>query len=233
MSSTTTLLEDERLDARRDRPEPEGRTPGKGIRGRPRVPKTGGSFLFEPVVETIFTRELFSEEQQQIDEMVRQLAKEKILPRKAELEHHNQELTMELLREVAELGLTGIDVPEKYGGVELDKTTSALVVEALTTGGSASWVVTFSCHVGIGSLPIVYFGNDAQKAKYLPKLASAEWLGAYALTEPQAGLRRPGRSRPRRSSPTTAPSSSTAPSSTSPTAAGPTSTSSSPSSRAR
>ncbi len=187
MSSTTTLLEDERLDTRRGRPEPGGRTPGKGIRGRPRVPKTGGSFLFEPVVEKIFTRELFSDEQRQIDEMVRQLAEEKILPRKAELEHHNPELTMELLREVAELGLTGIDVPEKYGGVELDKTTSALVAEALTTGGSASWVVTFSCHVGIGSLPIVFFGNDAQKAKYLPKLASAEWLGAYALTEPQAG----------------------------------------------
>ncbi len=183
MSSTTTLLEDERRAARRDRP-----TPGK-IRGRPpaAVPRTGGSFLFEPVVEKIFTRELFSDEQRQIDEMVRQLAEEKILPRKAELESHNQELTRELLREVAELGLTGIDVPEKYGGVELDKTTSALVVEALTTGGSASWVVTFSCHVGIGSLPIVFFGSDAQKAKYLPRLASAEWLGAYALTEPQAG----------------------------------------------
>jgi alkylation response protein AidB-like acyl-CoA dehydrogenase len=190
MSSTTTLLGDQRREARRGRGEPEGRTPRGEIRGRPaaeRVPKTGGSFLFEPVVEKIFTRELFSDEQRQIDEMVRQLAEEKILPRKAELATHNEELTRELLREVAELGLTGIDVPEKYGGVELDKTTSALVVEALTTGGSASWVVTFSCHVGIGSLPLVFFGSEAQKAKYLPKLASAEWLGAYALTEPQAG----------------------------------------------
>ncbi|MEE9561498.1 MAG: acyl-CoA dehydrogenase family protein, partial [Thermoanaerobaculia bacterium] len=149
--------------------------------------RRGGAFLLEPVVGPVFTREQFSEEQKEIDRMVRDFAAERIAPRRDELSTHNHELTMELMREVAELGLTGIDIPEKFGGLELDKTTSALVVEALTTGGSASWVVTFSCHVGIGTLPIVYFGTEEQKAKYLPKLGSVEWLGAYALTEQDCG----------------------------------------------
>lgn len=159
----------------------------RAARADQRSIKTGGSFLFEPVVGKVFTRELFSEEQRQIDSMVREFAMEQILPRRSELESHNPELSRELLGAVAELGLTGIDVPEQYGGLGLDKTTSALVAEALTTGGSASWVVTFSCHVGIGTLPIVFFGTESQKQKYLPGLASAELLGAYALTEPQAG----------------------------------------------
>lgn len=149
--------------------------------------KAGGSFLFEPVVGKIFTREDFSEEQREIDRTVREFASAKIAPRKAELAHHNKELTLELMREVAEMGLTGVDIPEKYGGVELDKTTSALVAEALTTGHSASWVVTFSAHVGIGSLPIVFFGTEDQKERYLPRLAAVDSLAAYALTEPQAG----------------------------------------------
>ncbi len=149
--------------------------------------RTGGSFLIEPVVEPTFTREDFSPEQDEIGRMVREFASEKIFPHKEELETHNKELTLELMREVAELGLTGIDIPEKYGGVELDKTTSALVAEALTTGESASWVVTFSAHVGIGSLPIVFFGSESQKQKYLPRLAKVDALAAYALTEPQAG----------------------------------------------
>ncbi|MCP4548664.1 MAG: acyl-CoA dehydrogenase, partial [bacterium] len=149
--------------------------------------KQGGSFLLEPVVGAIFTREMFSEEQQEIDQMVREFARDQILPRKDELAAPNEELTRELMREVGELGLLGVDVPEKYGGVELDKTTSALVVEALSDGGAASFVVTFSAHSGIGTLPIVYFGDEAQKQKHLPKLASGEHLGAYALTEPDAG----------------------------------------------
>ncbi len=149
--------------------------------------KQGGNFLLEPVVGTIFTREMFSEEQREIDQMVREFARDKIFPRKDELAAPNQEFTRELMREVGELGLLGVDVPEKYGGVELDKTTSALVVEALSVGGSSSFVVTFSAHSGIGTLPIVYFGAEAQKEKHLPKLASGEHLGAYALTEPDAG----------------------------------------------
>ncbi len=184
MSTPSTLLDDQRVGAPEGAahpPPPRDRSTQDGAR------PTGGSFLFEPVVADIFTRELFSEEQRQIDGMVREFAREKILPHRDELETHNRQLTRELMGAVAELGLTGIDIPEKYGGIGLDKTTSALVAEALTSGGSASWVVTFSAHVGIGSLPIVFFGNEQQKAKYLPGLASAETLGAYALTEPQAG----------------------------------------------
>lgn len=147
----------------------------------------GGSFLLQPVVQSIFTREMFSEEQREIDGMVREFARERIFPRRDELATLNKELTLELMHEVAELGLTAIDIPERYGGLEQNKTTAAMVNEALTAGGSADFLITFSCHVGIGSLPVVYFGTEEQKAKYLPKIASAEYIGAYALTEPGAG----------------------------------------------
>jgi alkylation response protein AidB-like acyl-CoA dehydrogenase len=147
----------------------------------------GGAFLVEPVIRPVFTREQFSEEQKEIERMVLQFAAERIQPARDDLATLNQDLTMELMREVGELGLAAIDIPEAYGGMALKKATSALAVEALTTGGSASWMVTFSCHVGIGTLPIVYFGTDEQKEKYLPKLGSVEYLGAYALTEPGSG----------------------------------------------
>ncbi|MFQ6082223.1 MAG: acyl-CoA dehydrogenase family protein [Candidatus Aminicenantia bacterium] len=149
--------------------------------------KKGGSFLLEPVVGEIFTREKFNEEQKEIDKMVHDFAREKIFPHKEELGELNKELSLKLMREASGLGLAAIDIPEKYGGMELDKTTSVLVVEALATGQSASWIVTFSAHVGIGTLPIVFFGTEEQKQRYLPKLASVEYLGAYALTEPGAG----------------------------------------------
>jgi alkylation response protein AidB-like acyl-CoA dehydrogenase len=147
----------------------------------------GGAFLMAPVTQEVFCRERFSEEQQEIETMVREFAVERIRPLKEELEAHDQELTRTLLREVGELGLTGIDVPESHGGMQMDKTTSALVVEALTLCGAGSWIVTFSGHTGIGTLPLVFFGTEEQKVRYLPKLASAEWLAAYALTEADAG----------------------------------------------
>ena len=165
---------------------PERRAASRPAEG-PSPAAAGGSFLLEPVVGDVFTRERFSEEQRDIDRMVREFARDRIAPQREALAEHNGELTLELMREVAELGLTGVDIPEEHGGLGLDKTTSALVVEALATGGSASWVVTFSCHVGIGTLPIVFFGDEGQKERYLPKLASVEYLGAYALTEPGAG----------------------------------------------
>jgi alkylation response protein AidB-like acyl-CoA dehydrogenase len=149
--------------------------------------KKGGSFLLDPVLGTVFTRERFSEEQKEIESMVRDFARERIYPRREELTTHNKDLSLELMREVAELGMTGIDLPERFGGLELGKTTAALVNEALTRGESGDWIVTFSVHVGIGSLPLVFFGSDEQREKYLPKIASAEWLAAYALTEPGSG----------------------------------------------
>jgi hypothetical protein len=153
----------------------------------PEGPPPGGGFLLEPVIRSVFTRERFSDEQLEIERMVRKLAREEILPVRDRLEKLDPELTRELLGKCAELGLTAVDIPEEYGGMGLDKTTSALVVEALTTGGSASWIVTFSAHVGIGTLPVVFFGTEEQKARYLPKLGSVEYLGAYALTEPGSG----------------------------------------------
>jgi alkylation response protein AidB-like acyl-CoA dehydrogenase len=147
----------------------------------------GGSFLLERVVGPVFTRERFSDEQREIDRMVREFARDRVAPHRDDLDKLDRELTLRLLRESAELGLTGVDVPEEHGGMALDKTTSALVVEALTTGGSASWIVTFSAHVGIGTLPIVFFGTEDQKQRYLPRLATGEWLSAYALSEPGSG----------------------------------------------
>ena len=172
-SGTTTLAQE---------PGAERRSPDSSP-----APPPGGAFLIQPVVGDVHSRERFTEEQREIEGMVRQFARERIVPLREELSEHNGELTLELMREVGELGLTGVDIPEEHGGMGLDKTTSALVVEALSTGGSASWMVTFTCHVGIASLPIVFFGDEAQKARYLPKLASVEYLGAYALTEPGAG----------------------------------------------
>jgi len=160
-------------------PEAEAKTPGTA--------PAGGAFLVEPVIQPVFTREQFSEEQKEIELMVRQFADERLRPARDDIEKLDRDLSLKLMREVGELGLAAIDIPEAYGGMELRKATSALVVEALTTGGSASWVVTFSCHVGIATLPIVYFGTEEQKQKYLPKLGSVEYLGAYALTEPESG----------------------------------------------
>jgi alkylation response protein AidB-like acyl-CoA dehydrogenase len=159
---------------------------GKDTLGESALSK-GGGFLLTPVAQEVFCREKFSEEQREIEKMVREFAAERMFPLREELAVHNEELTRSLMREVGELGLTGIDIPERYGGMELDKTTSAMVVEALTLSGSSSWVVTFSGHVGIGTLPIVFFGTEEQKQKYLPKLASVEYLAAYSLSEADAG----------------------------------------------
>ena len=98
--------------------------------------RCGGDFLVTPTAQEVFCRERFSEEQREIDGMVREVAVERLRPHREELASHNEKLTRTLLREVGELGLTGVDVPEAHGGMQLDKTTSALVVEALTTGGS-------------------------------------------------------------------------------------------------
>lgn len=159
---------------------------GAGEVAAARKPVTGGSFLIEDLTPAdVFTPEDLSLEQRQVAETTAQFAENKIATQIAEIEAKNFEVSRSLMREAGELGLLGVDVPEEYGGVELDKITSALVVDRISASGSFS--VTFSAHTGIGTLPIVWYGTDEQKKKYLPKLASGEWLAAYALSEASAG----------------------------------------------
>src|SRR5690606_37340217 len=109
----------------------------------------------------------------------------KVLPRTAEIESKAPGVLRELLSEAGELGLLMLDVPESYGGLGTDKTTSMLVTEQMVC--VPSWAVTMGAHVGIGSLPIVFFGSDEQKRTYLPRLATGELVAAYALTEAGSG----------------------------------------------
>ena len=152
------------------------------------ITKTGGRFLITPITDTnIFTREDFTEEQHEIQEMVQGFCTEHIAPVKEELEKKDKDLTFSLLQKIAELGLLGIAVPEEYGGMELDKITGAIVAEASSYSECSSFVVTWSTNLGIGSLPIVWFGTPEQKEKYLPRLIDGTCIGAYGLTEPSAG----------------------------------------------
>ncbi len=147
---------------------------------------TGGSFLIEDLQpEDIFTPEDLSDEQRQIGAMTAQFAADKILTQVAAIEGKQYDVQRKLMRELGELGLLGVDVPEEYGGMELDKVTSAVVAQEISVLGSFS--VTFSAHVTIGTLPLVWYGTPAQKTKYLPKLASGEWIASYALSESSAG----------------------------------------------
>ena len=150
--------------------------------------KAGGTFLIQPVGSApIFTTETFSDEQKEIATLTQEFAEEQILPRKKEIEALNGELSRNLMQQCAELGLLGVDIPEEYGGLGMDKVTSAIIAEKISMGQSASFTTTFSAHTGIGTLPIVLYGTHEQKEKYLPKLGSGEWIGAYALTEPGSG----------------------------------------------
>ena len=149
---------------------------------------TGGSFLTTPINEsTIFSREDFTDEHKEIESMVKGFCKEAVAPVKNQLEKKDKELTFSLLKKVGELGLMGVEVPEEYGGMELDKITGAIVAEASSYSECSSFVVTWSTNLGIGSLPIVWFGTPAQKEKYLPRLIDGTCIGAYGLTEPSAG----------------------------------------------
>ncbi|MFZ5471931.1 MAG: acyl-CoA dehydrogenase family protein [Myxococcota bacterium] len=148
-------------------------------------PPAGGAFLLGEPTERVMAPERFTEEQRLYFRTAQQFAREQVLPKAAQMEKKDNALLRELLRKAGELGLLMIDVPEAHGGLGLEKTTSMLVAEA--NGVQGSWSVTFGGHVGIGTLPIVWFGTPAQKAKYLPKLATGEWAAAYALTETGSG----------------------------------------------
>jgi alkylation response protein AidB-like acyl-CoA dehydrogenase len=151
-----------------------------------KVGRKGGAFLIEEIgFEDIFTPEDFSEEQKMIAQMTDEFMANEVLPLKDRMESGDHSATVEALRKAAELGLCGIEVPEKYTGMGLDKVSAMLVAEKMTRYGS--FAVSYGGHTGIGTLPIVYFGNEEQKKKYLPRLVSGELLSAYALTEPWSG----------------------------------------------
>lgn len=146
----------------------------------------GGSFLTEQItIDAIFTPEDFTEEHQMIAEMTSEFVQKKVLPHLAEMENHQFTITKQLMEEAGELGLLSSDIPEAYGGLGLDKISTAVISEMMSVAGGFS--VTHGAHIGIGSLPIVLFGNKAQKKKYLPALASGKKIASYALTEPTAG----------------------------------------------
>lgn len=148
--------------------------------------KKGGSFLIEETAkEDVFTPEDLSEEQKMIREMTEQFVEDEVVPQQEQIENKQWDVSKNLLRRCGELGLLGIEVPEKYGGENLDKVSSMIVSEKL--GRVASFAVTYGAHSGIGTLPIVYFGKEEHKRKYLPLLCKAEKISAYALTEAGSG----------------------------------------------
>lgn len=146
----------------------------------------GGSFLVEDVaLDRVFTPEDFTDEHKMIAKATEDYVTHEVVPVIENLEHHEFEHSVRLLKSAGDLGLLGADVPEEYGGLALDKVSSALIAEKMSRAGGFS--ITHGAHVGIGSLPIVLFGNEEQKQKYLPKLATGELIAAYALTEPGSG----------------------------------------------
>ena len=146
----------------------------------------GGEFLITDVApEEVFTPEDFTDEHSMILETAKDFVEKEIYPNIDKLEEKDHELVLSLLGKAGELGLLGTDVPEDCGGLGLDKVSTTIVAEAM--GTAAAFGVVYGAHTGIGTLPIVYFGNDEQKSKYLPKLASGEWCGAYCLTESGSG----------------------------------------------
>ena len=147
----------------------------------------GGEFLIvDALPEEIFTPEDFNKEQQMIAKSAEEFGIGEIAAKSDDLVELNPELVRSLLKKAGDLGFLGADMPEIYGGSELDKVSSSLVTEWISQGISG-FAVAYSAHTGIGSLPIVLFGTPEQKKKYVPKLASAEMVGAFALTEPGHG----------------------------------------------
>ncbi|MER3445255.1 MAG: acyl-CoA dehydrogenase [Meiothermus sp.] len=149
-----------------------------------KLAKKGGGWLLEKP-EGIFTPEDFDDVTREIIKTTRTFVEREYQPVAERLEHGELELNVPLMRKAGEQGLLGIEVPEEYGGLDLSKTISTVVAEELSPTGGFS--VTYGAHTSIGTLPLVYFGTPEQKAKYLPKLASGEWIAAYCLTEPGNG----------------------------------------------
>ena len=147
----------------------------------------GGEFILkESLSDEIFTPEDFSEEQLMMRETIIDFMDREIWPDKMKYEEKNYDLTVQAMKKIGELGLLGVSLEEKYGGMGMDFVSTMLAVDYVS-GVSGSVATAYGAHTGIAILPIYLFGNEDQKQKYLPKLASGEWFGSYCLTEPTAG----------------------------------------------
>jgi butyryl-CoA dehydrogenase len=152
----------------------------------PKTKLTGGSFLLEEHnLNDLFTPEDFNEDHQMVVTLAEQFATNEVVPNAEKMEHKEWSVCRELLKKAAEQGLTNADIPAEYGGADMDKVSSAIISDFMSKYGS--FMVTLGAHSGIGTLPIVFFGTEEQKKKYLPKLATAEIVGAYALSESTSG----------------------------------------------
>src|SRR6476660_3053023 len=151
------------------------------------LPKTkGGGFLIEErTPQEIFTPEVLTVEHLAIARTADEFWNKEVAPHVEEINHGDHDVAVRILKKSAELGLTAILTPERYGGMELDLTSAMVAAEHLSRDGSYSgW---HGAHSGIGTTPLLLFGTEAQKQRYLPRLSSAELIGAYCLSEPQAG----------------------------------------------
>ena len=147
---------------------------------------TGGSFLLESrTPDEVFTPEDLNEEQRQIAATAEQFAREEIVPRTVAIEAKEPGVLPAVLRKAAELGFTAVDIPEEYGGLGMDKVSSTLITDHISV--LASFSTAFGAHIGIGTLPLVWYGTEEQKKRYLPKLATCECIGAYGLSEASSG----------------------------------------------
>src|SRR5450432_617769 len=153
------------------------------------VPKTrisGGSFLLESRrPDEVFTPEDFTEQHILIGRTTEEFAVNEIVPLAEKIEHKDYQASRDLLKKAGDLGLSGVEIPEAYGGLEMDKVTAAIIADNIAK--YAGFATTWGAHSGIGLLPIVYFGTEEQKKKYLPRLSAGEIVGAYALSESTSG----------------------------------------------
>jgi alkylation response protein AidB-like acyl-CoA dehydrogenase len=148
--------------------------------------KTGGIFLIEETnPQEVFTPEDFNDQHRLIEQTAEDFALQEIVPNSARIEQKDFAFSRELMKKAAALGLTSVDIPEEYGGAEMDKVSSSIIADRMAKQGS--FAVTFGAHVGIATLPFVWFGTAEQKKKYLPRLGSGEWVGGYALSESSSG----------------------------------------------
>ena len=150
----------------------------------PEVARKGGGWVLEEP-ESIYTPEDFDETTRELGKITRQFVERDVIPKLPQMEAGDLDLNVPLMRRAGELGPLSIEVPEDYGGLDLPKVVAAVVTEELA--GAGGFAVTMTAHTSIGTLPLVYFGTDEQKRRYLPKLASGDWIAAYALTETNSG----------------------------------------------